>query len=94
MDLLDDLAEAAYADLGPAPGVDALRRQPTAIRRRVLRSAALAAGATDAELFHVHVQALDDLVAGTLRGEVQLPGHVTAHLDGGCLRFRRTAVRS
>jgi tRNA(Ile)-lysidine synthase len=60
----------------------------------VLRLAALAAGALDAELFHVHVQALDDLVTGVVRGEVQLPGHVTGHLDDGHLRFRPTAVRS
>lgn len=94
MTLLDDVAEAAYAEVGRAPAVAALRAQPEAIRRRVLRLAALEAGALDAELFHVHVAALDDLVGGVLRGEVQLPGHVTGHLADGHLRFRPTAVRS
>jgi tRNA(Ile)-lysidine synthase len=94
MELLDGVAEAAYRDLGAGPTVEALRAQPEAIRRRVLRLAALAAGALDAELFLVHVQALDDLVTGALRGEVQLPGHVTGHLADGHLRFRPTAVRS
>jgi tRNA(Ile)-lysidine synthase len=60
----------------------------------VLRLAALGAGATGSELFHVHVRALVDLVTGDLSGEVQLPGQVTAYLDRDHLRFRPTAVPS
>jgi len=80
-DLLDDLAEAAYAGLGglPAGGlpVDLLAEQPTAIRRRVLRLAALAAGCPGAELFREHVLALDALVTDW-RGQrwIDLPGHL------------------
>ncbi|WGX96229.1 tRNA lysidine(34) synthetase TilS [Nocardioides sp. L-11A] len=69
-----------------------LEAQPRAIATRVLRLAALDAGALDAELFHVHVTALADLAAGRIRGEVQLPGHVTAYRDHAHLRFRTTPV--
>ncbi|MBM0124439.1 tRNA lysidine(34) synthetase TilS [Pimelobacter simplex] len=65
---------------------------PGAIATRVLRLAALAAGAVDAELFHVHVTALDRLARGEISGEVQLPGHVTAYRDRSHLCFRGTAV--
>jgi len=79
MDLLDDLAEAAYARIGGGTtlAVDALAAEPTAIRRRVLRLAALAAGAPGDELFHTHVVALDALVTDW-RGQrwVDLPGHL------------------
>jgi tRNA(Ile)-lysidine synthase len=56
----------------------------------VLRTAALAAGSPPAELAKVHLDALVGLVARP-RGEVQLPGHLTAYRDGDRLRFRRTA---
>ena len=80
-DLLDDIAEATYADLvtaddGALP-VEALEVVPDALRRRVLRLAALAAGAPAAELFHEHVLALDSLVTAW-RGQkwIDLPGHL------------------
>jgi tRNA(Ile)-lysidine synthase len=84
MDLLDDLAEARFAALvgagaGPRPGLPAgaLSAEPDALRRRVLRLAALAAGSPAAELFHEHVLALDALVTDW-RGQrwVDLPGHL------------------
>lgn len=68
MDLLDDFAETALANManmanlaGELP-VDRLAAQPTPIRRRVLRLAALAAGAPSSELFYEHVLAMDALV--------------------------------
>jgi tRNA(Ile)-lysidine synthase len=97
-DLLDDLADAAYADLrGSAPDagfeIAALAALPQATRTRVLRRAALGAGSPAAELFHVHVAALDRLVRGSGgRGEVQLPGHVSAERADGHLLLRRRAV--
>ena len=95
------LAEAAYGELC-GDGSDGeggrgsvllrpLREHPRAIASRVLRLAALDAGAIDAELFHVHVQALLALVDGEISGEIQLPGHLTAYCDGACLRFRPTS---
>jgi tRNA(Ile)-lysidine synthase len=99
-ELLDELAAAAYAEVASPDGlpVPALAALAPALRTRVLRLAALDAGATDAELFHVHVVALDRLVASRVGGqEAQLPGHVTAYLssggDDGRLLFRRTAVQ-
>ena len=71
--------------------IAALAGLPTAIATRVLRLAALDAGALDAELFHVHVTALLDLVrAAGSGGQVQMPGHVTAYRDRSHLRFRPT----
>ncbi|MDN5745906.1 MAG: tRNA lysidine(34) synthetase TilS [Nocardioidaceae bacterium] len=64
-----------------------------AIASRVLRLAALEAGAIDAELFYVHVAALLDLVeSGNSGAQVQLPGHLTAYRDRSHLRFRATPV--
>jgi tRNA(Ile)-lysidine synthase len=96
VELLDALARSAYDEQRAAGDlrVAALREVPPALLSRVLRLAALDAGALDAELFHVHVQGLRELVTGGLRGEVQLPGHVTGLLDDGRLRFRRTRVES
>ena len=76
MDLLDDLAQAAYDELADLP-VDGLLARPTSLRRRVLRLAALAAGAPAAELFHEHVLAMDALLTDW-RGQkwVDLPGHL------------------
>lgn len=80
MDLLDDLAGQRHAELrDDAGGLPAavLAGEPEAIRRRVLRLAALEAGAPAAELFHEHVLALDSLVTDW-RGQrwVDLPGHL------------------
>ncbi|MCW2763247.1 MAG: tilS, partial [Marmoricola sp.] len=90
VELLDSLAEAAYAELGDAPGgelpVAGLADLPAALRRRVLRLAALAAGTPAAELFHEHVLALDALVVDW-RGQkwVDLPGRVRAARRDGQL---------
>ena len=56
------------------------------LRRRVLRLAALAAGAPADELFRVHVLALDELVT-RWRGQqmVQLPGHLAGVRAGDIL---------
>ena len=102
VEALDALARAAYDDLRSRPGssgetglsLAGLVGTPRAIASRVLRLAALGAGAVDSELFLVHVRALLDLASGELRGEVQLPGRVTAYRDGDRLLFRPTAVSS
>ena len=92
VDALDELAQAAYDGLRGNLELEAMIHLRPAIRSRVLRLAALDAGAIDSELFHVHVTALVDLVAGDLHGEVQLPGHVTAYRDRDHLFFRSTPV--
>ncbi|MDF9716258.1 tRNA lysidine(34) synthetase TilS [Nocardioides sp. ChNu-153] len=75
---------ATQVDTAALPGV------PRALVTRVLRRAALAAGASDAELFAVHVEALDRLASGPRGASTPLPGHVTAYRDGALLRFRPT----
>lgn len=86
VDHLDDLAEAEYARIGSEAGlpIGELARLAPAIRGRVLRLAALAAGAINAELFATHVKELDRLVTDW-RGQrgVDLPGHLTAIRDSG-----------
>jgi tRNA(Ile)-lysidine synthase len=90
MDHLDDLAEAAYAELRSADGdlpVAELLGRPDAVRRRVLRLAALAAGAPASELFHEHVLAMDALLTDW-HGQrwVDLPGPVRCSRADGRLR--------
>lgn len=94
VEALDALARSTYDELRTDAGVPLrpLHDHYRAVASRVLRLAALDAGATDSELFHVHVTALLALASGEIRGEVQLPGHVTAFRHDGHLRFRPTAV--
>ena len=90
MDLLDDLAEAAYAGLRAADGAlptAELTAQPEPVRRRVLRLAALEAGAPASELFYDHVLAMDALLTDW-HGQrwVDLPGPVRCTRVDGRLR--------
>lgn len=87
MDLLDDVAEAAYPELAGLP-VDGLLAQPLPIRRRVLRLAAVAAGCPPSELFHEHVLAIDALLTDW-HGQkwVDLPGRVRCVRRGGALQL-------
>ena len=91
MDLLDDLAEAAYAEVCAADGAlpaAELAAQRAPVRRRVLRLAALDAGAPASELFYEHVLAMDALLTDW-RGQrwVDLPGPVRCTRVDGLLRF-------
>jgi len=96
IEALDGWALRVFDEVRVDDGLDAtaLGRQPSAVISRVLRLAALAAGSPPADLFHVHVVALADLVAvprsGSGHGDVQLPGRVTAYREGDLLRFRST----
>jgi tRNA(Ile)-lysidine synthase len=79
-DVLDELAVAAAAQLADGqPGLPAgaLAAQPPAIRTRLLRAAALAAGAPAGALAHQHVTQMEALVTGWhgQRG-VDLPGGI------------------
>jgi tRNA(Ile)-lysidine synthase len=94
-ELLDELALAAYDDVRVDGAIDAaaLAERPAAVAHRVLRLAALDAGAPASELFRVHVVALAALLGQHPRpGEVQLPGLVTASRSGDSLTFRPTPV--
>ena len=83
---LDAAAEAAYAttDLRVEP----LAALPDAIRRRVLRLAAVDAGATVSELFRSHVLEMDRLVTDWHGQQwVELPGPVKVRREGDRLVF-------
>ena len=94
MELLDEYAERALLEV--AGGVDttsglpveALEAMPGPIRTRVLRLAAVTAGAPAGELFHQHVLAVDALVTDW-HGQkwVDLPGHLHAVRRDGMLVF-------
>jgi tRNA(Ile)-lysidine synthase len=89
MELIDDLAAAALDGARVDGGVDLASLEPTsdAIRTRVVRAAAIEAGAIASELTRAHVLAV--LAAGTGK-EIQLPGHVTAYWSGDVLLFKPT----
>jgi len=73
-----------------APGLDcaALADLPPAVRRRVLRRAALASGARPPDLTSTHLAALDALVSAWHgQGPVDLPGRLHAVRDCGRLLF-------
>ena len=62
-----------------------------AVKHRLIRLAALEAGALASDLTREHVRAVAHIVYGVDEGkQVQLPGHVTAYRTGDVLRFRRT----
>ena len=85
--LLDELA-AEVADPCDVPTLAALA---PALRSRVLRRAALEAGADSSDLASVHLGELDRLVTDW-RGQerVELPGRVSASRVGDALRFDPT----
>ena len=91
LEALDRMAQAELAGYDPAVGLDVVRlaELDRAVRLRVLRQAALAAGSPAGELFRVHVLALDDQVANRTRlpRVVELPGRVRAVREHGVLRF-------
>lgn len=89
---LESLDQIAEDSMVGSAALKKLRGFPPAIRSRVLRMAALEAGAPSSELFRVHVDALVDLVLDPRGREIQLPGLVTAFCDGDSLKFKRTLV--
>ena len=88
-DLLDHLA----AQVDHPSDVAVLAALPPALRSRVLRREALAAGAGAAETGAVHVAALDRLVTRwTGQDRVELPGGVCCRREGSSLIFGPTPV--
>ncbi|QIK74547.1 tRNA lysidine(34) synthetase TilS [Nocardioides piscis] len=92
MGLLDELADEVLARVATPHGlsVPLLAAQHPALRRRVVRLAALAAGAPAGELFHEHVLAVDGLLTDW-RGQkwIHLPGHLRAVRRDALLVFER-----
>ncbi|WP_346100793.1 tRNA lysidine(34) synthetase TilS [Nonomuraea maheshkhaliensis] len=94
-DALDEWADSAYqncalSDIGGSIKVTVaeVEKLPDAVRRRVLRRAALAAGAPSGALSATHVMAVDRLVTDW-RGQkaVDLPGGLSAVRRYGTLIF-------
>ncbi|WP_434097932.1 tRNA lysidine(34) synthetase TilS [Streptomyces sparsogenes] len=90
-------ASAGAAGAARAPGADlveldavGLHALPTAVRRRVLRRAAIAAGAPAGSLFARHIEEVDRLITGW-RGQrpLNLPGRVEVRREGGRLVIRQ-----
>jgi len=90
-DALDGWAATAYDSALAGPGVlavDALAGLPRAVRTRVLRLAALAAGAPGTDLAAGHVAELDRLVTDWHgQGPLHLPGGVRAGRDRAMLHL-------
>jgi tRNA(Ile)-lysidine synthase len=84
-DALDDWAERVLAEAGSVAGavvaldVEALAGLPRAVRTRVIRRAAIAAGSPAGTLAAVHVEQVEALVmAWRGQSHIDLPGHVRA----------------
>jgi len=92
---LDNLTDRQLHELRTDQGVRVagLAALDDAVKHRMIRRAAIDAGAIATELTRAHVLAVATVVLGQDGGkEVQLPGHVTAYRAGGLLRFRATVV--
>jgi len=88
-DALDEWATRAY-DAASAPDggltVGALEQLPAAVRSRVLRRAAIAAGCSPSDLTSAHVGSVDRLVTDWLgQGPLHLPGGVRVSRHCGTL---------
>ncbi|WP_431042975.1 tRNA lysidine(34) synthetase TilS [Streptomyces sp. P1-3] len=83
-------ADAADAAAGIQLDAAALHALPPAVRRRVLRRTAIAAGAPAGSLFARHLEEVDRLLTGW-RGQraINLPGRVEALRQGGRLVIRQ-----
>ncbi len=92
MDFLEPFELEAYQRARVDDGVDMLAVDDVgeAIRSRVVRRAAIEAGAIPSELTRAHVLAVQGLL-GTKGKQIQLPGHVTAYAEGEILRFKPTS---
>jgi len=85
--LLDELA----ADVADPCDIPMLAAMAPALRSRVLRRAALEAGADGSELAAVHLGELDRLVTDWRgQGRIELPGRISASRVGDALQFEPT----
>jgi tRNA(Ile)-lysidine synthase len=90
--LADDLLTTAAVEAGGL-AVEALATAPAALRRRVLRRAALVAGCPAGDLFAVHVDELERLVVDWHgQGPLMLPGEVGAIREQGAVTFHPPPV--
>ncbi|MGW3950773.1 tRNA lysidine(34) synthetase TilS [Streptomyces sp. NPDC004752] len=92
-DALDAWAVQAATAVRDATGLlecAKLYALPSAVRRRVLRRAAIDAGAPAGSLFARHIEEVDRLITGWRgQGAINLPGKVVAQRQGGRLVIRQ-----
>ncbi|WP_394431892.1 tRNA lysidine(34) synthetase TilS [Streptomyces sp. SGAir0957] len=92
-DALDTWAREAADSVRDAAGLlecAKLYALPPAVRRRILRRAAIEAGAPAGALFARHIEEVDRLITGWRgQGEINLPGKVLAQRQGGRLVIRQ-----
>ena len=92
-DALDAWARRAEASVRDAAGLlecAKLYALPPAVRRRILRRAAIEAGAPAGSLFARHIEEVDRLITGWRgQGAINLPGKVVAQRQGGRLVIRQ-----
>ncbi|WP_338896751.1 tRNA lysidine(34) synthetase TilS [Streptomyces sp. TG1A-60] len=92
-DALDTWARQAEASVRDAAGLlecAKLYALPPAVRRRILRRAAIEAGAPAGSLFARHIEEIDRLITGWRgQGAINLPGRVVAQRQGGRLVIRQ-----
>ncbi|WP_329383682.1 tRNA lysidine(34) synthetase TilS [Streptomyces sp. NBC_01716] len=83
-------AESAVRDDAGQLECAKLYALPPAVRRRVLRRAAVVAGAPAGSLFARHIEEIDRLITGWRgQGAINLPGRVEAQRQGGRLVIRQ-----
>ncbi|MFF2523968.1 tRNA lysidine(34) synthetase TilS [Streptomyces liangshanensis] len=92
-DALDAWAADAERSVRDAAGLlecAKLYALPPAVRRRVLRTAVIGAGAPAGSLFARHIEEVDRLITGWRgQGAINLPGRVEARRQGGRLVIRQ-----
>ncbi|KOG85929.1 tRNA(Ile)-lysidine synthetase, partial [Streptomyces varsoviensis] len=92
-DALDDwAADAEKAVRTDGGDLDTARLYclPPAVRRRVLRRAAISAGSPAGSLFARHIEEVDRLITGWRgQGAINLPGRVVVRRQGGRLVIRQ-----
>ncbi|GGV20105.1 tRNA lysidine(34) synthetase TilS [Streptomyces spectabilis] len=92
-DALDSWAAQAEASVRDASGrleCAKLFALPPAVRRRIVRRAAIEAGAPAGALFARHIEEVDRLITGWRgQGAINLPGKVVAQRQGGRLVIRQ-----
>ncbi|MEU6097543.1 tRNA lysidine(34) synthetase TilS [Streptomyces sp. NPDC047079] len=92
-DALDAWAGQAEISVRDATGLlecAKLYALPPAVRRRILRRAAIEAGAPAGSLFARHIEEVDRLITGWRgQGAINLPGKVVAQRQGGRLVIRQ-----
>ena len=87
-DALDLIAQENYEKLNKELKVENLEEYPAAIRKRIIKIAALEAGVISGPFSYEHIEAIDALVTNWRgQGNVDLPGFIQASRVNQTIRF-------